>query len=172
MPGRASNLASIPTQDNCLMVTGPLVTMLSCWLLSSVTIDWLFTLGQQTSNPSLARKKTDVFNDDDDDDDEAQRLISATIEEVPSSLLLKMEVSLKVHCLPSPQGRHLRGTGGPSPPQGKRKKEEKENKKKEKKEKKKKEKKERKKKKKERKEGTMNNIKLLHIKCCFFPIFQ
>ena len=39
-----------------------------------------------------------------------------------------------------------------------------------------KEKKERKKekreKKKEREKGTINNVKLLHIKCCFFPIFQ
>ena len=35
---------------------------------------------------------------------------------------------------------------------------------------KKKEKKE-KREKKERKKGTMNNVKLLHMKCCFFPIF-
>ena len=41
--------------------------------------------------------------------------------------------------------------GGPSPP----KEEEKEKKKREK-----------------RKKGTKNNVKLLHIKCCFFPIFQ
>ena len=64
------------------------------------------------------------------------------------------------------QGRHLRGLGVVAPPplQGKRKKK----KKKEKKEK--REKKE--KKKKERKKGTMNNVKLLHIKCCFFQFFN
>ena len=44
-------------------------------------------------------------------------------------------------------------------------------KKKEKKEKRKKRKK-KKKKKKERKKGTMNNVKLLHIKCCFFQFFN
>ena len=55
----------------------------------------------------------------------------------------------------------MRGAGGPSP-----------SKEKEKKEKKKKEKKRKKEKKKERKEGTMNNVKLLHIKCCFFQIFN
>ena len=54
------------------------------------------------------------------------------------------------------QGRHLRGLGESTP-----------------KEKEKKKKKERKKRKKEKKKkGTMNNVKLLHIKCCFFPIFQ
>ena len=52
------------------------------------------------------------------------------------------------------------GWGGPSPPK------EKERKKKRKKKKKKKEKK------KERKKGTMNNVKLLHIKCCFFQFFN
>ena len=59
------------------------------------------------------------------------------------------------------QGRHLGegGLGAVAPP-----------KKKEKRKKKKKEKKE--KKKRERKKGTMNSVKLLHIKCCFFPIFQ
>ena len=59
------------------------------------------------------------------------------------------------------QGRHLRWAGGgPSPPpQGKRKKEKK--------------KKEKKEEKKEgRKKGTMNNVKLLHIKCCFFQFFN
>ena len=61
------------------------------------------------------------------------------------------------------QGRHLRGAGGPSPPKEKEKR-----KKKEKKEK--REKKERKKK--ERKKGTVNNVKLLHIKCCFFQFFN
>ena len=48
---------------------------------------------------------------------------------------------------------------GSFPPPGKRKKERKRQKKE-------------KKEKKERKKGTMNNVKLLHIKCCFFPIFQ
>ena len=57
------------------------------------------------------------------------------------------------------QGRHLSWLGGRRPPR-KKKKEKKEKKKK------------REKKKKERKKGTMNNVKLLHIKCCFFPIFQ
>ena len=53
------------------------------------------------------------------------------------------------------QGRHLRGAGRPSPPK------EKEKRKKER-----KKKKRGKKKKKEIKNGTMNNVKLLHIKCC------
>ena len=49
----------------------------------------------------------------------------------------------------------------------------KEKEKKEKEKKKEKKKKERKEKKREkRKKGTMNSVKLLHIKCCFFPIFQ
>ena len=39
-------------------------------------------------------------------------------------------------------------------------------------EKRKKERKKRKKGKKERKKGTMNNVKLLHIKCCFFQFFN
>ena len=62
------------------------------------------------------------------------------------------------------QGRHLRGLGGrrppppPLPPQGKRKKEKKKEKKKKRKKRKKKEK---------RKKGTINNVKLLHINCCF-----
>ena len=55
------------------------------------------------------------------------------------------------------------GWGGRRPPK------EKEKKKKRKKEKKKGKKRE---KKKERKKGTMNNVKLLHIKCCFFQIFN
>ena len=59
------------------------------------------------------------------------------------------------------QGRHLRGAGGPSPPRKKKKRKRK--KKQEKKEKREKNKK----KKKERKKGTMNNVKLLHIKCFF-----
>ena len=54
------------------------------------------------------------------------------------------------------QGRHLRGLGGRRPP-GKRKKERKKERKRKK-----------EKKKKQRKKGTMNNVKLLHIKCCFF----
>ena len=67
------------------------------------------------------------------------------------------------------QGRHLRGAGEgrrPPPPQGKRKK------KKERKKRKKRKKKKKKKKKKERKKGTMNNVKLLHLKCCFFQFFN
>ena len=62
------------------------------------------------------------------------------------------------------QGCHLRGAGGPSPPKEKEKR-----KKERKKEKKRKKRKERKK---ERKKGTMNNVKLLHIKCCFFQFFN
>ena len=49
--------------------------------------------------------------------------------------------------------------GGPSPPPPKEKGKKKEKKRKEKKI---------EKKKKERKKGTMNNVKLLHIKCCFY----
>ena len=64
---------------------------------------------------------------------------------------------------PRVQGCHLRGMGSRRPPKEKEKKEKRKKKTK-------KEKKE--KKKKERKKGTMNNVKLLHIKCCFFPIFQ
>ena len=53
------------------------------------------------------------------------------------------------------------GWGGRCPPpQGKRKKE------------KKKEKKKKEKKREKRKKGTMNNVKLLHIKCCFFQFFN
>ena len=48
-------------------------------------------------------------------------------------------------------------------PQGKRKKEKKERKK---------EKEKKKKKREKRKKGTMNNVKLLHIKCCFFQFFN
>ena len=51
------------------------------------------------------------------------------------------------------QGRHLRG------PRKKKKKEKRKKKKKE-------------KKKIERKKGTMNNVELLHIKCCFFQFFN
>ena len=70
-----------------------------------------------------------------------------------------VRVGFVMACKAQGQGRHLRGAGGPSPPKEKEKKKEK------------KEKRE-KKEKKERKMGTMNNVKLLHIKCCFFPIFQ
>ena len=52
------------------------------------------------------------------------------------------------------QGRHLRGLGDVAP-QGKRKK-----------------KKEKREKKRKRKRGTMINVKLLHIKCCFFQFFN
>ena len=58
------------------------------------------------------------------------------------------------------------GWGAVAPFPGKRKK--KKRKKKRKKEKREK----KKKKKKERKKGTMNNVKLLHIKCCFFQFFN
>ena len=57
----------------------------------------------------------------------------------------------------------FRGAGGPSP-QGKRKKE--------KKGKKKGKKKKKEKKRETRKKGTMNSVKLLHIKCCFFQFFN
>ena len=50
------------------------------------------------------------------------------------------------------QGRHLRELGG--------------------KERKKRKKRKKREKKKERKKGTMNNVKLLHIKCCFFQFFN
>ena len=66
----------------------------------------------------------------------------------------------------TPTGASFEGAGGPSPPppQGKRKKE---------KIKKRKEKKKKKRKKEEkRKKGTINNVKLLHIKCCFFQFFN
>ena len=72
-------------------------------------------------------------------------------------ILVFCPVSLLETCT---QGRHLRGMGG-RPPQGKRKK------KKERKKKEKKEKREKKRKQKEKMKGTMNNVKLLHIKCFF-----
>ena len=50
------------------------------------------------------------------------------------------------------------GAGGPSLPQGKRKKERKKEKEKRKREK--------------RKKGTVNSVKLLHIKCCLFQFFN
>ena len=58
------------------------------------------------------------------------------------------------------QGRHLRGLGGHRSPRKKKKE--------------KKQRKQRKKRKKEKNErkGTMNNVKLLHIKCCFFSNFS
>ena len=54
-------------------------------------------------------------------------------------------------------GESFEGAGGrhPPPPPKERKKE----------------KREKGKKKKERKKGTMNNVELLHIKCCFFQFF-
>ena len=58
------------------------------------------------------------------------------------------------------QRRHLRGAGGAVAPPRKRKKERK------------KEKKEKEKKVEKRKKGTMNNVKLLHIKGCFFQFFN
>ena len=54
----------------------------------------------------------------------------------------------------------MRGLGGRCPPENKKEKR------------KEKKKKKKKKKKKERKKGTMNNVKLLHIKCCFFQFFN
>ena len=60
------------------------------------------------------------------------------------------------------------GGWGSSPPSNKQKKEKKEKKER------KKEKRERKEKKREKKEkkGTMNSVKLLHIKCCFFQLVR
>ena len=55
------------------------------------------------------------------------------------------------------QGRHLRGL---SPPRNKGKREIRKKKRK------------KEEKKKERKKGSMNNVKLLHIKCCFFQFFN
>ena len=59
--------------------------------------------------------------------------------------------------------RHL---GGGRPPQRKIKKKKKEKKKEKRKKRKKREKREK------RKKGTMNSVKLLHIKCCFFQFFN
>ena len=59
------------------------------------------------------------------------------------------------------------GWGAVAPPQGKRKKE-----KKEKKRKKKRKKRKKREKREKRKKGTMNSVKLLHIKCCFFQFFN
>ena len=59
------------------------------------------------------------------------------------------------------------GAVAPPPPQGKRKKEKKKKKKK-----KRKKEKEKRKKEKKRKNGTMNSVKLLHIKCCFYQFYQ
>ena len=53
------------------------------------------------------------------------------------------------------------GWGAVAPPPRKKKKRKKERKKEK-----------REKRKKERKKGTMNNVKLLHIKCCFFQFFN
>ena len=52
------------------------------------------------------------------------------------------------------------GAGGPSPKEKEKKKKERKKEKREKREKKKK------------KKGTMNNVKLQHIKCCFFQFFN
>ena len=60
------------------------------------------------------------------------------------------------------QGRHLEGLGGRRPPKEKEKKKKKKEKRK----------KEKKRKKRKKKEGNMNNVKLLHIKCCFFQFFN
>ena len=65
------------------------------------------------------------------------------------------------------QRRHLGGLGGRRPPPPPPKEREKKKKKKEKKKKEKKREKKRK-----RKKGTMNDVKLLHIKCCFFSNFS
>ena len=73
-------------------------------------------------------------------------------------------VDANFHNSQNNQRRHLRGLGGavapPPPPPRKQKKR-------------KKKKKEKKREKREkRKKGTMNNVKLLHIKCCFFQFFN
>ena len=57
-------------------------------------------------------------------------------------------------CLNLAAEASFRGLGGHRP-QGRRKRKE-----------------ERKKEKKEKKKGTLNNVKLLHIKCCFFQFFN
>ena len=64
-------------------------------------------------------------------------------------------IMLAKHCCV--QGRHLRGLGAVAPREKKKKE---------------KKKKEKRKRKERKKEGTMNNVKLLHIKCFFFQIFQ
>ena len=70
---------------------------------------------------------------------------------------------MQVDCWLQP-GASFEGSWREASPPRKRKKEKKERKK---------EKKEKKrKKKKKRKKGTMNNVKLLHIKCCFFQFFN
>ena len=56
------------------------------------------------------------------------------------------------------------GAGDRPPPPPRKKKKRKEERKKE--------KKEKEKKREKRKKGTMNNVKLLHIKCCFFQFFN
>ena len=67
-------------------------------------------------------------------------------------------LSQTVTNLGPPQRRHLRGAGGPSPLPRKKIKEEKKGKKE--------------KREKERKNGTTNDVKLLHIKCCFPHFFN
>ena len=79
-----------------------------------------------------------------------------------SLLIFKKTVEFVVVLFPA-QRRHLGGAGGAVAPQGKRKKEKKERKK---------EKREKKRKKRKRKKGTMNDVKLLQIKCCFFQFFN
>ena len=72
-----------------------------------------------------------------------------------SHLILKRSVySHEPNCYSFTQRRHLGGAGGRRP----RKKKEKRKKKR--------------KKEKKRKKGTMNSVKLLHIKCCFFQFFN
>ena len=70
-------------------------------------------------------------------------------------------------CLNQGRGVIWGGWGAVAPPPKEKEKRKKERKK---------EKKEKKRKKeetkKERKKGTMNNVKLLHIKCCFFQFFN
>ena len=77
---------------------------------------------------------------------------------VLSKMVRIVKNELGVSATQHEQRRHLGDWGRPSPP---RKKKKEKRKKKEKKKEKKKKKKEKKKK------GTMNNVKLLHIKCCF-----
>ena len=61
-----------------------------------------------------------------------------------------------------PEASFRGGWGGPSPPPPRKKKKERKKEKREKK----------REKKRKRKKGTMNDVKLLHIKCCFFQFFN
>ena len=65
--------------------------------------------------------------------------------------------AISIYSLP---GASFEGGWGPSPPRKKKKK------------KKRRKKREKKKTMEERKKGAMNNVKLLHIKCCFFQFFN